>query len=118
MHIENKMEKVIFAYTNFDPIWPGYINVSKNDDGTVTVILRGDPKKQNGSYICGFAKDKGTHGRCTPGDDHCNNYCNMAPQKGKMQDHPLECEQVLEGAFASLVLSAEAFQLLTAGLTK
>ena len=25
---------------------------------------------------------------CFPGDDECNNYCNKAPQKGKMQDYP------------------------------
>lgn len=40
------------------------------------------------SYICGYASDKGAPGRCTPGDDRCNNYCNLAPTKGPMQPHP------------------------------
>lgn len=25
---------------------------------------------------------------CFPGDDACNNYCNRAPQKGPMAEHP------------------------------
>lgn len=32
------------------------------------------------SMICGVD--------CHPGDAVCNNYCNLAPQKGPMQDHP------------------------------
>lgn len=40
------------------------------------------------TYVCGYASDKGQPGRCTPGDDRCNNYCNMAPAKGPMQPHP------------------------------
>jgi hypothetical protein len=72
------------AHTNFDPSFPGYINVEKLDDGTVRVVVRGDPKTREGIHVCGFAADKGKHGRCTPGDDRCNNYCNMAPEKGPM----------------------------------
>jgi hypothetical protein len=110
------MKPPIFAHTNLDSIYPGYINFTPNEDGSVTVILRGDPKKAAASYVCGFAKDKGLHGRCTPGDENCNNYCNMAPEKGKMQPHPMPCEQVYEGQTASMTLSAEAFEKLKAGL--
>lgn len=44
-----------------------------------------------GIYVCGHARDKGQPGRCTPGDDRCNNYCNLAPQKGPVQAAPAEC---------------------------
>lgn len=42
------------------------------------------------AYICGYETDKGKPGRCTPGDAHCNNYCNMAPEKGSMQSVPVQ----------------------------
>lgn len=58
-------------------------------------------------YICGFAHQKGEAGRCTPGDEHCNNYCNMAPQKGSMKCRPKELEpegvlSVAQGELAQL----------------
>lgn len=113
------MDKTIAAYTAPGAIYPGYVNVSRHPDGSVTVIVRSEPRTVDGFYICGFAKDKGAHGRCTRGDDRCNNYCNMAPEKGPMAKSPLPCSQTIEGAQASLRLSpdvwAEIKQAIAAG---
>jgi len=110
------MSKCINAHTNpgFDP---GYINFTREDDGSVSVHLRGNPSTVDGFYICGHASDKGQPGRCTPGDDHCNNYCNLAPQKGPMQPHPAKCSHVKVGATAMLTLSAADFDSFIAGVT-
>ena len=47
-------------------------------------IVRGafvsDQPKPAKVYVCGVT--------CHPGDENCNNYCNMAPQKGPMADAP------------------------------
>jgi len=110
------MSTLISAHTNGDPLYPGYINFTREDDGTVSVYLRGNPETVAGRYICGYARDKGQPGRCTPGDDHCNNYCNMAPQKGSMQDAPRDCSHVKAGASTKLTLSAEAHDALLAEL--
>ena len=108
------MSKCIAAHTNLDPSYPGYINFTREDDGTVSVHFRGDPSKVDGAYVCGYERDKGQPGRCTPGDDRCNNYCNLAPQKGEMQKHPAACSHVREGMTATLKLSAADFEALIA----
>ncbi len=110
------MTKVIHAHTNANSIYPGYINFTREDDGSVSVHLRGDPSVVDGAYVCGYERDKGQPGRCTPGDDRCNNYCNMAPQKGPMQDSPAPCVQVICAETVKLTLSAADFARLVAGL--
>lgn len=37
------MRKLIAACTTLAPSYPGYVNFSREDDGSVTVITRGDP---------------------------------------------------------------------------
>ncbi|WP_136617081.1 MULTISPECIES: hypothetical protein [Mesorhizobium] len=102
------MAKLMAAFTTLGPIYPGFVNVSRNDDGSVTIYVRGDPEvRADSAYICGHAVDKGKPGRCTPGDQHCNNYCNLAPEKGPMVDHPASCSQTYEGKTAAVRLSAE-----------
>jgi hypothetical protein len=110
------MSKCIAAHTNPGSEYPGYINFTREDDGAVTVHFRGDPSKTDGEYICGYAHDKGQHGRCTPGDDRCNNYCNMAPEKGPMQKAPAGCSHTREGATATLKMSATDFEALIAAV--
>jgi hypothetical protein len=39
------------------------------------------PKPKHLVMICGVD--------CHPGDANCNNYCNLAPQKGPMADAPM-----------------------------
>lgn len=112
------MSKCISAHTNPDSEYPGYINFTREDDGTVTVHFRGDPTMRDGAYVCGYARDKGQPGRCTPGDDRCNNYCNTAPQKGPMQKTPADCVQVHEGKTGTLKLSPGAFDALIAETRK
>ncbi|WP_456622127.1 MULTISPECIES: hypothetical protein [unclassified Bradyrhizobium] len=97
------------------PDYPGYLNFTREDDGTVSVHVRGDPEQFEGEYVCGYAgRDTGLPGRCTPGDDRCNNYCNMAPEKGAMQPAPLSCTQVRGSDTVKLTLSAADFERLVA----
>ncbi|WP_027517901.1 hypothetical protein [Bradyrhizobium sp. WSM1417] len=108
------MSKTIYAHTALNPLYPGYINFTREDDGTVSVHLRGDPRSVEASYICGYAADKGKPGRCTAGDDRCNNYCNMAPSKGPMQRSPAACVQVICSEVVKLSLSSAEFEQLVA----
>lgn len=108
------MSKCISAHTNPGSQYPGYINFTREDDGSVSIHFRGDPAAVEGVYVCGYARDKGQPGRCTPGDDRCNNYCNQAPQKGPMQRRPADCPLVKEGAAGTLKLSAADFAALIA----
>lgn len=112
------MSKCIHAHTNPGAEYPGFINFTREDDGAVSVHLRGDPTKVEGAYICGYPEDKGKPGRCTPGDDHCNNYCNLAPEKGPMPPRPLSCSHVREGKTEKLTLSGEAFEAFIAGVVQ
>lgn len=100
------MSKLIAAYTTLAPLYPGYINFSRDDDGSVVISMRGDPRVRDAAYICSNPSDRGKPGRCLPGDENCNNYCNMAPQKGPMQDHPKPCTQTFEGETVTVRLTA------------
>lgn len=106
------MSKCISAHTNPGAEYPGFINFTREEDGSVSVTARGDPLQRDGVYVCAWARDKGQPGRCTPGDDHCNNYCNMAPQKGQMQKAPLPCTQVFCGETVKVTLTGGAFAAL------
>lgn len=54
------MSKLITAVTKLDPSYPGFVNVTREDDGFVVLTVRGDPKKVDGVYICGYARDRGS----------------------------------------------------------
>lgn len=102
--------ELIAAHTNAGAEYPAYINFGRTPEGKVHVIMRGNPTvRPDGRYICGYARDKGKPGRCTSGDERCNNYCNTAPEKGPMQDHPLPCVRVIEGTTSEATFSAEEF---------
>lgn len=100
------------AVTTSAPIYPAFVNFTRNPDGTVTVTARGDPKSHEGVHVCGGGEDKGKPGRCTPGDDACNNYCNMAPAKGPMADRPKPTTVHREGPISTLTLTAIEFDAL------
>lgn len=102
----------LFAYTAPDELYPGYVSIARTSDGDVTVTVRSAPRKLDRSYICAHPADAGP-GRCVAGGENCNNYCNMAPEKGPMQDHPLPCEQTFEGATASFTVPAGDWTMLT-----
>lgn len=92
----------IFAYTP-PGSYPPYLSVNRLENGDVSVTVRTAPKVVQGSYICSH---KPRPGACTAGGPTCNNYCNMAPQKGPMQDHPLPCEHTIEGTTSVIVIPA------------
>lgn len=84
--------------------YPGYLNISRDGD-EVVVTVRADPKKREGEYVCGYhPRDSREPGRCTPGNRHCNNYCNMKGDGSPMADAPLPCTHVVEGAVAVMRL--------------
>ncbi len=103
------MSKLIAACTTLAPLYPGYVNFSRDDDGSVVITIRGDPRIRDGAYICGNPSDRGKPGRCTAGDERCNNYCNMAPQKGPMVDSPAPCSQTFEGKTETVRLTTDEF---------
>jgi hypothetical protein len=102
----------IFAYTAMDPSYPGYVSINRKNNGDVSVSVRAAPETRQGVYVCGFARDAGSPGRCTPGSPNCNNYCNMHPDKSlPMADHPLPCEHVVEGVTAQFTIPADQWRL-------
>ena len=102
---------LIGAHTKIGSDYPGYINVTRTESGVV-VTVRADPEIRQGAYICGHPADKGKPGRCTPGDERCNNYCNMAAAKGPMQDAPAPCTQVIEGSTSAVELTEDEWKSL------
>lgn len=110
------MSKLVTAFTKTDAIYPGYINVTRRDDGIVLTV-RGDPLvSENGSFVCGYERDKGDVGRCTPGDANCNNYCNMAPSKGPMADAPKPTTVWTEAETTHIVFDERTWQMIVAKL--
>lgn len=80
--------------------YPPYFNATQTTDGFVVVSVRSEPKVRDGSHVCSFQPGPG---RCTAGGPTCNNYCNMHPDKTlKMQDHPMPCQQISEGSYATI----------------
>lgn len=112
------MVRYIGAMTKDGADYPGYVNATQDDDGSIVLTVRGDPTiRENSAFICGYARDKDKPGRCTPGDENCNNYCNNAPEKGPMQDQPKPCTQVFEGETVSLRLAPEEYAELLSELS-
>lgn len=108
--------ELIGAYTKPGCDYPGYVNASREGD-RIVLTVRGDPTvRENASYICGYAEDRGKPGRCSPGDENCNNYCNSAPEKGPMQDHPKPCTQIYEGETVTVSLTEDEFAAVLAVL--
>ena len=93
------------AYTKSGIDYPGYININETQD-EIVITIREDPIiREKGCFVCGYEGDKGQYGRCTPGDENCNNYCNMAPEKGPMAPEPKETTMIFEGNTATLRLT-------------
>lgn len=114
-----EVKKTTAALTKENSPFPGYVNVSKYEDGSVVIIVRSDPEViEKGAFVCGYQRDKGQYGRCTPGDEHCNNYCNRAPEKGPMSDSPKTSVLHNEAETARLVLSQDDWQELLNQMTE
>ena len=113
------MPKNIHAFTALGGSYPEYISVNETDDPNLfTITVRSPPTVEKGAYVCGHARDKGQPGRCTAGDERCNNYCNMAPQKGPMVDHPAPCEHVREGSSAMITLTMPQIDMLAGDIMR
>lgn len=92
--------------------YPGFINISRDGDDVV-VTVRADPTVREGVYVCGYhPRDSLEPGRCTPGNRHCNNYCNARPGEA-MPAAPNNCTHVDEGKTAVMRLPvSEASKVL------
>lgn len=106
------MAENIFAYTAMTGVgYPPYVSFNRLESGDVEVTVRSAPTEYEGCYVCGFkGRDDNEPGRCVPGGPTCNNYCNMAPEKGPMQDHPERCHHVKEGTTVSSVVPAAEWE--------
>lgn len=100
----------LFAYTAPDEAFPGYVSINRMPNGDVVVTVRSAPTTGQGPRICRHGKDAGPYD-CTPGGPHCNNYCNMAPEKGPMQDSPETVEWARPGAVVDFVIPAKDWTL-------
>ena len=67
------------GWTSPTLIYPPYVNFTV-DGADIVVTVRGPATEVDGIAVCGR--------NCRPGDALCNNYCNKAPEKGPMADHP------------------------------
>lgn len=88
--------------------FPPYVNVTFEGDEAI-VTVRGEPEIYEGVYVCMHEPGPGN---CTPGGPTCNNYCNMAPEKGPMQDHPLRCTHVKEGPYVQVRMPKSEFEAI------
>lgn len=93
----------LFAYTALTAEYPAFVSVNRQENGDVIVTLRGEADVRDGCFVCSH---KAEAGRCTAGGPNCNNYCNMAPQKGPMQDKPLPCRHVAAGQTVQVTIPA------------
>lgn len=100
------MDKNLFAFTAAGSEFPGFVSINQSESGDVTVTVRAASTIRDGVYVCAH-KGEEAPGRCTPGGPTCNNYCNMAPEKGPMQDQPLGCRHVDPGQMTSLTINAD-----------
>ena len=48
------MTDLIHAYTKPGITYPGFVNASIDDDGTVVLMVRSDPKEVGGIHVCGM----------------------------------------------------------------
>lgn len=104
----------IFAFTQPMGSYPGYVSINRQLSGDVEITVRSAPVIKDGIHVCAHARDAGP-GRCTPGGPTCNNYCNMAPEKGPMQDKPLPATHTIQGSIASMTLPAKEWERLLSG---
>lgn len=101
------MKNCLSAYTAAGS-YPPYLNVSRDGDDIV-VTVRAAPTERKGIHVCSHEPGPG---RCTPGGPTCNNYCNMAPDKGPMADQALPCDHIDVGATTEMRLPVDAFRTL------
>lgn len=101
----------LFAWTAPGANYPAYFNASRYGD-EIVLTMREAPTVREGVYVCAHARDAGP-GRCVAGGPTCNNYCNMAPDKGPMQDRPLPCTHTDEGKIVTIRLPLSAWPWAT-----
>lgn len=90
------------AWTSMRTIYPEFLNASVDGD-EVVVILRERPTHVDGVRVCGHT--------CHPGGQHCNNYCNLHPDKSlPMADHPEPHSFERDGRTSEIRMPLDAFR--------
>ena len=101
----------IFAYTAPGADFPGFVSINRLPNGDISISVRAAPTgPHNGVRVCKNRADA-TGYDCWPGGPHRNNYCNMAPQKGPIQDAPEAIEYYKEGDLSEFVIPADEWTL-------
>lgn len=95
------------AFTELTAGYPAFVNFTRNDDGSVQIIVRSPAKVREGERVCG--RD------CRPGWETCNNYCNADPSK-PMPDSPLRCTFTDCGPTAQITIPQEEWEKLAAAM--
>jgi hypothetical protein len=105
------MREYLSAHTPADERpYPQFVNFSVEGD-EVVISVRAKQTEVDGVRICGQT--------CQPGGFGCNNYCNMAPDKGPMADKPEDFTHHNVGAQAEMRLPREtAIQIMGEALAK
>lgn len=100
------MRQTLCAFTPPEPAYPPYFNVERDGEEAI-ITVRSAPTIREGIRICSHTPGPG---RCVAGGAGCNNYCNMAPQLGPMQDGPERCSHTDCGPTASMRMPIERFR--------
>jgi hypothetical protein len=104
------MRENIFAHTDCSGVgYPGYVSINRVENGDVEITVRSSPTQRDGVHVC---MNQPGPGNCTPGGPTCNNYCNLAPEKGPMRDHPLPCVHTVAGTQACFTIPAAKWERL------
>lgn len=97
----------VIAVTQKEPVYSGLVSVNREEDGSVTMIVRQKPRKCEGVRVCGHS--------CFPGEAGCNNYCNFDPAR-PMAAKPEPITIVDAGRAVWLNIAAEDWDAAIAGL--
>lgn len=101
------MSNNLLAITLTEPVYPGFVSINREDDGSVTIVVREAPRHHIGARMCGHS--------CFPGQAGCNNWCGYDPTRQNAAN-PEEIDRISCGDMAKLTVSAEQWDAAVAGL--
>ncbi|MBJ7440559.1 MAG: hypothetical protein JHD35_16235 [Sphingopyxis sp.] len=97
----------LIAITHAVPVYPGYLSINREDDGSVTVHLRGAPLHHDTMRACGKS--------CFPGQAGCNNWCGYNADGGRPAN-PEGIDVISPGETVTLKIKGSDWDAAIAGL--
>lgn len=97
----------LIAITHAVSVYPGFLSINREDDGSVTVHLRGAPLHHDTIRACGKS--------CFPGQAGCNNWCGYDPV-GESPAGPEKLDVISPGEMVSLKIKGSDWDAAIAGL--